>query len=58
MRKALVNFLATVMPDYCPFNREVKIFGRPLFTIPMLCKLNPLFDEIVEEKLRRKGYLD
>ena len=34
------------IPAQCPFERDVKLFGRTLFHIPPLCKLNPLYDEL------------
>ena len=49
--------ICDLVPSQCPFERDVKLFGRKLFHIPPLCKLNPLFDEIVALRFRALCYL-
>lgn len=44
-----IKLLARILPDYCP--------AELLFGI-RLCKLNPWYDQVIEEKLRRLGYYD
>ncbi|MEG3435626.1 Mo-dependent nitrogenase C-terminal domain-containing protein [Pannus brasiliensis CCIBt3594] len=51
------RFLARVIPCCCPFERDVTLFGRTLFHIPPLCKLNPLYDETVALRFRALSYL-
>jgi hypothetical protein len=51
------HLLATVIPCCCPFERDVNLFGRTLFHIPPLCKLNPLYDEVVALRFRALSYL-
>lgn len=46
-----------LIPGQCPFEREVKVFGRTLIRIPPLCKLNPLYDELIGLRLRALSYL-
>lgn len=49
--------LCQVIPAQCPFERDVKIFGHKLFHIPPLCKLNPLYEELVSLRFRALCYL-
>lgn len=51
------HFLAEHIPAQCPFERDVKLFGRILFHIPPMCKLNPLYDEVVALRFRALCYL-
>ncbi|NJL77834.1 MAG: nitrogenase [Richelia sp. RM2_1_2] len=46
-----------VIPAQCPFERDVKLFGRTLFHIPPMCKLNPLYEEVVALRFRSLCYL-
>lgn len=48
--------LCRLIPAQCPFERDVKLFGRT-FHIPPMCKLNPLYDEVVELRFRALCYL-
>lgn len=45
------------IPSQCPFERDVNLFGRTLFHIPPLCKLNPVYDEVVGLRFRALCYL-
>lgn len=49
--------ICELVPSQCPFERDIKLFGRKLFHIPPLCKLNPLFDEVVALRFRALCYL-
>ncbi|HEY9638369.1 MAG TPA: Mo-dependent nitrogenase C-terminal domain-containing protein [Coleofasciculaceae cyanobacterium] len=53
----LAHRLCELIPAQCPFERDVKLFGRTLFHIPPLCKLNPLYDELVALRFRALCYL-
>jgi hypothetical protein len=53
----LAHLIARLIPCCCPFERDVKLFGRTLFHIPALCKLNPLYDEFVSLRFRALSYL-
>ncbi|MGB3757775.1 MAG: Mo-dependent nitrogenase C-terminal domain-containing protein [Rivularia sp. (in: cyanobacteria)] len=46
-----------LIPAQCPFERDVNLFGRTLFHIPPMCKLNPLYDEVVALRFRGLCYL-
>lgn len=49
--------VAELIPAQCPFEREIVLFGRSVAHIPPLCKLNPLYDELVELRFRALCYL-
>jgi hypothetical protein len=51
------RLIATVIPCCCPFERDINLFGRTLFHIPSLCKLNPLYDELIALRFRALSYL-
>jgi len=53
----LAHRLCQLIPAQCPFERDVKFFGCTLFHIPPLCKLNPLYDELVALRFRALCYL-
>lgn len=54
---ALAHRLCQLIPAQCPFERDVKLFGKTLFHIPPMCKLNPLYDEVVSLRFRALCYL-
>ena len=49
--------LCQLIPAQCPFERDVKVFGKILFRIPPLCKLNPFYDQLVGLRFRALCYL-
>lgn len=53
----LAHRLCRLIPAQCPFERDVKLLGRTLFHIPPLCKLNPVYDEVVALRFRALCYL-
>ncbi|HBL58088.1 MAG TPA: nitrogenase [Cyanobacteria bacterium UBA8803] len=55
--RQLAHRICLLIPAQCPFEREVKLFGRTVFYIPPLCKLNPLYDEFVALRFRSLCYL-
>ena len=48
--------LCQLIPSYCPFERNIKL-GSYSFHIPPLCKLNPLYEEVVALRFRALCYL-
>ncbi len=54
---ATAHRLCKLIPSQCPFERDVKVLGRTLFHIPPMCKLNPLYDEVVALRFRAMCYL-
>lgn len=53
----LAHRLCKLIPAQCPFERDVKFFGRTFFHIPPMCKLNPLYEEVVGLRFRALCYL-
>ena len=45
-----------LIPASCPFERDVSAFGDT-YHIPALCKINPLFEEVVNLRFRALTYL-
>jgi len=55
--RKLAKFLAKLIPAQCPFERDVILFGRKIGHIPPMCKLNPLYDQLVGLRFRALCYL-
>jgi Mo-dependent nitrogenase C-terminus len=53
----IAHRLCQTIPSQCPFERDVQLFGKTLFHIPPLCKLNPLYEETVSLRFRAMCYL-
>ncbi len=52
--KKIVNLI----PNQCPFAREIKIFNFLLFKIPPLCKLNPFYEDLMMLRFRALCFLE
>ncbi len=53
----LAHFLCKFIPSQCPFERDITLFGRKLLHIPPMCKLNPLYEEVVGLRFKALCYL-
>ena len=53
----LARFVCKLVPSQCPFERDVTLFGRKIVHIPPMCKLNPLYDQLVGLRFRALSYL-
>jgi hypothetical protein len=53
----LARLLCHLIPASCPFEQDIKFFNHLLFHIPALCKLNPLYDQLVGLRFRSLSYL-
>jgi hypothetical protein len=53
----LARALCKLIPSQCPFARDIQLFGRTLFRIPPLCKINPLYEQLMGLRLRSLVYL-
>jgi len=53
----LAHSLCKAIPAQCPFERDIKLFGYKLFHIPPMCKLNPLYEEVVSLRFKALCYL-
>lgn len=49
--------LCKFIPSQCPFERDVVVFGKKLFHIPPMCKLNPLYEQVVGLRFKALCYL-
>jgi tellurite resistance protein len=53
----VARFLCKMIPSQCPFERDVVLFGHKVVHIPPLCKLNPLYEQLVGLRFRALSYL-
>lgn len=53
----VARFLCKMIPPQCPFERDVKLFGHKIVHIPPMCKLNPLYEQLVGLRFRALCYL-
>jgi hypothetical protein len=53
----VAKLVAKVIPAQCPFERDIILFGLKVAHIPPMCKLNPLYDELVGLRFRALCYL-
>jgi CRP-like cAMP-binding protein len=51
------RFLCKLIPSQCPFERDIVLFGRKIVHIPPMCKLNPLYEQLVSLRFRALSYL-
>jgi hypothetical protein len=51
------SFLTRIIPAQCPFARTIRLGNYTLLQIPPLCKLNPLYDELMSLRFRALCYL-
>jgi hypothetical protein len=52
----LAHLICRLIPTQCPFERNISFFGNT-FYIPPLCKLNPLYEELISLRFRALCYL-
>jgi tellurite resistance protein len=53
----VAHFLCRMIPSQCPFERDINLFGHKVVHIPPLCKLNPLYEQLVSLRFRALSYL-
>ncbi|PSF39223.1 nitrogenase [Aphanothece hegewaldii CCALA 016] len=46
-----------LIPAQCPFARKIQFLGRTIVSIPPLCKINPVYDELMMLRFRALSYL-
>jgi hypothetical protein len=54
---SLAHKLCQIIPSQCPFERNITLFGHTLLHIPPMCKLNPLYEEVVTLRFKAMCYL-
>lgn len=53
----VARFLCKMIPSQCPFERDIKLFGKKIVHIPPMCELNPLYEQLVGLRFRSLSYL-
>jgi Mo-dependent nitrogenase C-terminus len=53
----VAHLICRVIPARCPFERNLNLFGSISIHIPPLCKLNPLYQELMDLRFRALCYL-
>ena len=53
----LAHFVCKIIPPQCPFERDIILFGRKIVHIPAMCKINPLYEQLVGMRFRALCYL-
>jgi len=53
----LARFLCKLIPSQCPFERDINLFGHKVVHIPPMCKINPLYEQLVGLRFRALCYL-
>jgi tellurite resistance protein len=53
----VAHFLCKLIPSQCPFERDIVIFKKKLVHIPPMCKINPLYEQLVGLRFRSLSYL-
>jgi hypothetical protein len=54
---ALAHRICRLIPAQCPFARKITLFSRTILEIPPLCKLNPLYENLMMLRFRALSYL-
>jgi hypothetical protein len=53
----IASFIVHLIPAQCPFERDIILFGRKLVHIPPMCKINPLYEQLVALRFRCLDHL-
>ncbi len=53
----VARFLCKLIPSQCPFERDINLFGHKVVHIPPMCKINPLYEQLVGLRFRALCYL-
>ena len=53
----VAKFICKMVPSQCPFERDIVLFGHKVVHIPPMCKLNPLYEQLVGLRFRSLSYL-
>lgn len=54
---AFAHRICQLIPAQCPFERNIKLGKYTILRIPPLCKLNPLYEEVIALRFRALCYL-
>ena len=53
----VARFVCKMVPSQCPFERDITLFGHKVVHVPPMCKLNPLYEQLVGLRFRSLSYL-
>jgi hypothetical protein len=53
----LARRICHLIPAQCPFARKIQLCGRTIANIPPLCKINPLYEDLMALRFRALCYL-
>lgn len=54
---SVARLICEKIPSQCPFERDITLWGHRVLHIPPLCKLNPLYEQVVGLRFRALCYL-
>ncbi len=54
--RRVAHLICRTIPSQCPFERDLGVLGYTVH-VPPLCKLNPLFEELMDLRFRALTYL-
>lgn len=49
---AVARLLVKLIPAQCPFERDVVVLGRRIVHIPPMCRINPLYEQLMTLRFR------
>jgi len=49
---AIARLLVRLIPAQCPFERDVMVLGHRLVHIPPMCRINPLYEQLMALRFR------
>ncbi len=52
----MAGMLCKIIPGSCPFERTLRFFAYTIH-VPSVCKLNPLYEQLVSLRFRASVYL-
>jgi hypothetical protein len=55
--RKVATMLCQLIPASCPFARRIQLFGHTIVQIPPLCKIKPLYEQLMELRFRALSYL-
>jgi hypothetical protein len=53
----LARRIVKLIPASCPFAREIRFLNRVIFRIPPLCKINPVYEQLMTLRFRALCFL-
>ena len=56
-QEATARRIIKLIPAQCTFARQIKVFGKVIFSIPPLCKINPVYEQLIALRFRALCFL-